>query len=91
MILDTIDSAGQYRILGDAFATAVDWLQATALGELTEGKHEIDGHNVYALVIKGAGRSREEAPLEIHKNYADKKKEKILLINFISKTERNKL
>jgi YhcH/YjgK/YiaL family protein len=46
-------------------------LKETDLRSLKDGKYEIDGENVFAIVAKGQGRNKEEANLEIHRRYID--------------------
>jgi YhcH/YjgK/YiaL family protein len=38
---------------------------------LADGRHDIDGDDIYALVMKGTGRTRGEAELEVHRKYID--------------------
>ena len=71
MIFDTLDNAGRYEALHKNFAKAFHFLQRADLPSLTEGKYEIDGEAVFAIVAKDQGRRKDEAQLEIHNKYID--------------------
>ncbi|MEW6501319.1 MAG: YhcH/YjgK/YiaL family protein [Thermodesulfobacteriota bacterium] len=71
MILDVLENAHRYTPLHPLFAKAFAFLARPDLRELALGKYEIDGDRVYAMVDKGTGRAREEAPLEAHEKYID--------------------
>lgn len=66
MILDVLDNCDTYAGLNPHFATAFAFLRRPDLAELPEGRHEVDGNNVYAVVAKGAGRRPEDALIETH-------------------------
>lgn len=71
MILDTLDNLEAYLDLNPHFGAALTFLRRTDLASLAEGRHEVNGDKVYAVVAKGPGRSAEEALLETHDNYID--------------------
>jgi YhcH/YjgK/YiaL family protein len=71
MILDIFANADLYAPLHPRFATAFDFLSKGDIENLPVGRYEIDGDFVYAMVQRGAGRSREEAFLEAHDRYMD--------------------
>lgn len=71
MILDVLDNCDAYAALNPHFATAFAFLRRPDLAELAEGRHEVDGDNVYAVVAKGIGRKPEDALIETHDNYID--------------------
>lgn len=71
MILDVLENCDAYADLNPHFATAFAFLRRSDLADLPEGRHEVDGDNVYAVVAKGAGRSPEDALIETHDNYID--------------------
>ncbi|MBG0791697.1 MAG: YhcH/YjgK/YiaL family protein [Desulfovibrionaceae bacterium] len=71
MILDTLDNANAYAALNPHFKTAFAFLRRAELAELAEGRHEVDGDNVYAVVAKGRGRKPEDALIETHDRYID--------------------
>ena len=41
------------------------------MAHLSDGRHEIDGDNVFALVARGQGRGPLDSPLEFHRRYLD--------------------
>lgn len=71
MILDTIDNFGKYLSLNSNFAKALEFLQNSNLAELPLGRNEICGDLVYANVVELKAKSKEEAPIEIHRKYID--------------------
>lgn len=71
MILDVLEQADAYTPLNRGFARAFEFLRRDDLADLAEGRHEIDGDRVYAIVVKGAGRTREVGELEAHEQYID--------------------
>lgn len=71
MILDILENASTYETLNPHFAKAFAFLRRPDLANLTEGRHEVDGDNVFAVVAKGVGRKPDEALIETHDNYID--------------------
>ena len=71
MILDTLENADAYNALNSGFAKAFEFLRRNDLAELDEGRHDIDGERVYAIVVKAAGRTRDVGELEAHLKYID--------------------
>ncbi len=71
MILSQIKEADRYLSINPQFAKAFAFLAQDGLAELPPGKHEIDGDDVYALVVSDAGQSHSQAKLEVHRKYID--------------------
>ena len=71
MVLDQLKNADLYDVLHPAFAEAFAFLRRPDLPDLADGRHEIDGDRIYALVISATGRGRENAALEAHRRYID--------------------
>lgn len=71
MIIDTLDNADLYRNLGPRFAKAFDFLRNTDLSTLPDGRNEIDGEEVFAMVVDGPTRRMADAAWEAHLNYHD--------------------
>ena len=71
MILDILENARRYTALYPAFAKAFQFLVRQDLKELALGKYEIDDDRLFAIVAKEAGRTKEEAVLEVHRKYID--------------------
>lgn len=70
MILDCLENADHYSAVNPGFKKAFDFLRGSVIPEL-EGRIEIDGDRVYAMVIKAEGLGHEGAQLETHKKYID--------------------
>jgi YhcH/YjgK/YiaL family protein len=71
MILDQLKHADSYSGLGERFAKGFAFLRRGGLGELAAGRHEIDGDDVYALVMEVELKPMEEGFWEAHRRYAD--------------------
>lgn len=71
MILDILDNADRYKTLHKGFAKAFEFLKRTDLATLTEGRYDIDGDTIFAIVAKDQGREKDAAQLEIHNKYID--------------------
>ncbi len=71
MILDILENAHRYQSLNKNFAKAIEFLMRQDLKDLPAQDYEIDGANVYAIIVKAQGRNKDEALLEIHKKYID--------------------
>ena len=71
MILGVLDNADRYAALSPHLATAFAFLRRPDLAALAEGRHEVDGDNVYAVVAKGKGRKTKDALIETHDRYLD--------------------
>ena len=51
MILDSVKSFEIYRTLVPGFDKVYEFLRKENLADLDEGKHEIDGINVYCTIL----------------------------------------
>jgi YhcH/YjgK/YiaL family protein len=71
MILDILENADRYTALHPSFSTAFAVLRRKDIALLPEGRIEIDGDEVYAVIIKGKGRIPEDGRLETHDRYID--------------------
>ena len=71
MILARLDHADVYAGLNPHFAKAFAFLAQKGLAEFAEGKHDIDGDDIYAMVIRGTGEPRSQVKLEVHRKYID--------------------
>jgi YhcH/YjgK/YiaL family protein len=70
MILDTLAAAKRYERLHLGFRVAFDFLRS-ATARLADGRHEIEGERLFAIVATNRGRGREAAKLEVHRRYID--------------------
>ena len=71
MIVDRIENAKQYKGYGHGVTEALDFLTKTDLAKLPNGKLEINGDKLFAVVQHYQGKPVAEARWEYHKNYLD--------------------
>ena len=71
MILDHLDNHAAYHALHPGFAEAFEFLVNEDLTALPAGRVEVDGSNVFAMVMQREGRGRDAARLEVHRRYID--------------------
>ena len=50
MIMDRIENASVYRVLGPAIAAALDYLRQTDFSQVPAGRHELDGDRLFSIV-----------------------------------------
>lgn len=70
MILDTLENLQAYSNIHPRFAKAFTFLEQD-LETLADGKYEIDGDNIFAMVSHDEGKTREAGRLESHEKYID--------------------
>ena len=71
MIFDAIENAEVYSGLGEKFKTAFEFIKSTDFKSLKDGKIEIDGDNIFAIVQKYKTKNSEDATWEAHRKYID--------------------
>jgi len=71
VILDTLANALRYHALHHRFPEAFRFLCGMDLPSLAQGRHDIAGDALFAIVSRANGRTRAEAPLECHRRYID--------------------
>ena len=71
MILDTIANANRYAAMHPLFPRVFEFIQNTDLQALTNGRHAIVNDDVFAIVERLDGRTRDTAQLECHRKYID--------------------
>ncbi len=71
MILDTLANAARYAGLKVGCSEAFGFLDQPGLAELPDGKYEISGDRVYAIVDRAQGRKVSDGQLEGHRKYLD--------------------
>lgn len=71
MIIDTIANAERYAALHPLFLDVFAYMRNTDLSSLASGRHAIKGNDLFAIVERVPGRSREVAQLECHRKYID--------------------
>jgi YhcH/YjgK/YiaL family protein len=71
MIIDRLENAKLYQGFGHGVPEALDFLARTDLAALPNGKHEIDGEKLFAVVQRYQGKPVSEAKWEYHRKYLD--------------------
>lgn len=71
MIFDKLENANRYSALHPRFEKAFSFLQDTNLGELSNGRHEISGDEIYASVQEYMTKAPNDADFEAHRKYID--------------------
>ncbi len=71
MILSRLTTFDRYAACHPRFAAATDFLRRPDLERLPDGRHEIDGDRLFAIVSRDLGRGRQDATLESHRRYVD--------------------
>jgi biofilm protein TabA len=71
MILDHLDQSETWSKVHPRFPQAFDFLRNVNWSLIEDGRHLIDGENLFVIVATDQGRGREESPLEIHRRYID--------------------
>ncbi|MFA6455619.1 MAG: YhcH/YjgK/YiaL family protein [Bacteroidota bacterium] len=70
MILDHLSRAEKYFTVHPSFKHAFDYLQRTDLRKLSEGRHDIQGDDLY-VIIADDHTGKERRKLETHRKYID--------------------
>lgn len=71
MILDTLKNAAHYAGFREGCSEAFGFLDQPGLADLPDGKYEITGERVFAIISRTDGRTASEGQLEGHRKYAD--------------------
>jgi YhcH/YjgK/YiaL family protein len=71
MILDHIEHAAMYRALGPRIAAALDYLRQTDFSKMADGRHELDGDRLIAILQHYRTRPHSEIIWEAHRRYVD--------------------
>ena len=71
MILGTIQTGSRCRAIHPGFPQAFDFLEECFAHGVQAGRYEIDGENIYALVMKYAPEEKEKPQYETHDRYID--------------------
>lgn len=71
MIIDKIENLKQYVSLNPLFPKVIEFLENTDLNTLENGKHEIEGKDLFVNIMDTVGKSKETATMETHKNMLD--------------------
>ncbi len=71
MIVDKIENINLYFGLGERFHVALSYLKKNKFENVKDGRYEIDGDNIYALVSRYLTKPIENGKWESHKKYID--------------------
>lgn len=71
MVLDKIENSGLYKSLHTRFDKAFEYIRETDFSLLVDGKYEIEGENIFALVQEYNTKDAKDAKPEAHKKYID--------------------
>ena len=71
MILDRLENSFVYAQLDRRFAAGFAYLRETDLTNVPDGRYEIDGSNVVAIVQAYATKPRSAGRWEAHRDHAD--------------------
>jgi YhcH/YjgK/YiaL family protein len=71
MLVVPVDHLQKYAYLHPALEKAGAFLAGVGLQALADGRHEIEGHALFAIVSTCAGKGRSGARLEAHRRHID--------------------
>lgn len=72
MVLDTLQNSRPYECLHPLFAAAFKNLRdLAAQNDLPEGRIDLDGERLFAMVIHGIGKTQNKVRNEAHRRYID--------------------
>lgn len=71
MVTDRLINAALYRSPSPRIAAALDYVQVTDFTKLADGRYDIDGDRIFALVQRYASKPLNEGRWEAHRKYID--------------------
>jgi YhcH/YjgK/YiaL family protein len=71
MIVDRLANAHRYKNLGPRITRAFEFIAQTDLASLADGRYELDGSHVFALVQRYTSKPESDGRWEAHRLYAD--------------------
>lgn len=71
MIVAALEDLARFAGLSPAFDRAIAWIAEGSWRGLEDGRYEVDGNRVYALLMTVATKGAAELRLEAHRRYAD--------------------
>lgn len=71
VILSRLADFDRYANCHPGFAAGLAFLRRPDLADLPDGRHELDGDRLFAIIARDLGRGRDAATLEYHQRYAD--------------------
>ena len=71
MIIDTLENLHKYVAINPQFAEVDAFIKQNDMTQLSAGKHEIKGNDVFVNVQLAKGKTADEAVLEYHRKMVD--------------------
>ncbi len=71
MIIDNISQISKYQVLSERLAKAAHFLESIKLKTPDNGEHEIEGKDLFCIVMENITTVMSEPKLEAHKKYID--------------------
>lgn len=71
MVMDNIINAHLYKGLSERIATGLKYIKENNFSNMEPGKYEIDGSNVYALILEYESKPFDTCKWESHRRYID--------------------
>ena len=71
MIFDKIENLDRYREFAEYGKLIRDFIKQDKSEHLAEGRYELDGENLFALVQTYETKDKDDARMEAHRKYAD--------------------
>jgi YhcH/YjgK/YiaL family protein len=71
MVTDRLALAQLYRSLSPRIASAIDYVTATDFAAMPDGRHDIDGDRLFALVQRYTSKPLAEGRWEAHRKHID--------------------
>ena len=71
MILDTLDNLEKYGYLSPLMDKVLEFFRNTDLSTLETGRIALQGDDLFVNVNRQGAQTRDEAPIEAHKEYID--------------------
>lgn len=73
MIIDSLQNAARYNAVHPLFSKAFEYIKSIDLATIEDGKYEVDGNNIKAIVSNKNGVTAAEstAKFECHNSYID--------------------
>lgn len=71
MIIDSLNNASLYTDMHPLFSQAFGWLASTNLQNLENGRFELSGDQLFAIVQSYETKSADTEQMEAHKRYID--------------------
>jgi YhcH/YjgK/YiaL family protein len=71
MIFDKIENSVIYENISPLIKKAFDYLKQTDFSKMENGKHTVDGENLFAMLQEYDTKNDSDAKLEAHRKYID--------------------